>query len=113
MSDIEISFENTNNRTEVTKWYSIQGAPNMVHPRDSSQQFSPISARFVFVEGDLMDLVINSYPIKRDGSLSERVKQVPEIHKWNQKTWPEWLHELYKLAVNDFAADQRKTSVLV
>lgn len=113
MSDIEISFENTNNRTEVTKWYSIQGAPNMVHPRDKSQQFSPASARFVFVDSDPTDLIINSYSIKKDGSLSERAVRVPEIHIWDQKFWPEWLHELYKLAVNDFMADQKKTSVLV
>jgi hypothetical protein len=98
MSDVEVSFESTNVRTEITRWYTVTGAPiieTSVNGRSNLvRKFSPISVRFVFV----------------DGEVSDRPMVVPEINMHDRKNWPKWLHELYTLACED---EQAKYKVLV
>lgn len=99
-----VEFENTNNRTETTKWYSITGAPAMKYdtPR-GEKSLMPSVAKFVFVDGDVTTLSLRGKVVRQDGSVSEQTQQMPNIYIWNQQEWPDWLNDLYKLAYSDFA----------
>jgi hypothetical protein len=97
----DVSFESTNTRTEIIKWYAITNAPVMEANIGSFglvRKYSPMAARFTFVDGGCTDLAINAYPIRLDGSLGESVRSVPNINLQDRRNWPEWLHDLYKLA---------------
>jgi hypothetical protein len=107
MSD-EITFENTANRTEVTEWYSITGAPAMDHPFNKTRKLMPISARFTFVDGDPFSLEINAKLVLRSGDLAKDHQKVPGIYIWDRGTWPSWMDELWELACSDFAASQKR-----
>ena len=114
MIEDEVSFESTNVRTEITRWYTVTGAPvieTSVNGRSNLvRKFSPISVRFIFVDGDCCELFINSYTVRLNGEVSDRVMVVPEINMYDRRNWPKWLHELYTLACSD---EQAKYRVLV
>lgn len=105
MTDNKIVFEPTNTMTQVTKWYAISGAPiieTSVNGRTNLiRNFAPIAARFIFVDGKCTDIFINAYTVRLSGEVSGREMSVPDISVHNTWNWPEWLHELYKVAQSD------------
>lgn len=105
-----ITFENINNKIEITKWYSISGAPHMEHKDYAT--FAPMSVRFVFVDGECNGVFINARIVRKDGSVGDRYQQVPYVFSWNQDGWPIWLSDVHQLACADMERDL-KTSALV
>lgn len=101
-----VIFCNTSNKIEVTKGYSITGAPLMEH-HTYKGQLSPCSARLTFRDGDISDLVVTAKIVKNDGEPSENRTAVPFIHGWNMQEWPIWLKNLYQLACIELAADRK------
>lgn len=107
MTDNKITFASTNTRIETIKWYAVEGAPIMeatVNSRGQIRKYSPMAVRLVFVDDGFTDVVrcteitVNGYPICLDGSLGAASRNVPDINMQDQRNWPEWLHELYKVA---------------
>lgn len=101
-----ITFENVNNKVEITKGYSVTGAPAMEYktPR-GVKKLVPYAARFVFTDGDLGHLHLGGKVVRQDGRISDQVQQVPNIYSWNQQEWPAWLHDLYKIACDDLVRE--------
>jgi len=99
-----VEFENTNNKIEVTRWYSIVGAPVMQHSSYKNKDLLPVVGKITFQDGDATTLELVGRIVKLDGSISERTMMVPGIYIWNQQEWPDWLHDLYKLALADQSA---------
>lgn len=101
---MSVTFENTNIRTEVSRYYSIEGAPVLesfgVY---TTTPVLPTSAKFVFVDGDFFTVDLYGKPIKKDGYPGERVIKVRDVYSWNQGAWPDWLKRLRDLAFSDFA----------
>lgn len=102
-----VTFENTANKTEVTKWYSVEGADPLPNGLYRNMKLIPISARFTFREGNLENLLVTGRLVKVDGTPANRVITVPGIFHWNQPEWPEWLNDLYALVLSDLAEDKR------
>ena len=96
---MSVTFENTVNRTEVTRWYSVTDAPVIVS--HTGTNILPIAAHFVFVDGELKELEVNGRIMKKDGTPGERIIRVPTIWSWNHTEWPEWLWDLYRTLIVD------------
>ena len=105
MIDTKVAFESTSTMTQITKWYTVEGAPiieTSVNGRTNLvRNFSPMSVRFIFVNDRCTDVFINAHTVRLSGEISERVMSVPDISVHDKRNWPEWLHELYKLAQPD------------
>ncbi|HEY6018639.1 MAG TPA: hypothetical protein VIY48_01750 [Candidatus Paceibacterota bacterium] len=94
----EIRFVNTTTRTQVSKYYTVEGAPAL-----DGGKISPSTALFVFEDGDFKDLVVHGKLIKLDGSISDRSIKVASIYSWDQGNWPDWLKKLRDIAFYEFA----------
>jgi hypothetical protein len=103
MIEDETIFANINNKTEITKWYSISGASAMRSSKD--RWIVPMTARFVFEDGDCKSLFLSGKLVLVDSSVGDRVESIQEMMIWNQSIWPAWLHNLYQLACRDLQAD--------
>lgn len=101
-----ITFENTS--IQVIRWYSITGAPHIksaYHIDDTV--LSPFAVKFTFYVFDGVEecigVHVNAHPVRKNGTLSERVVQAPLfIH--NHQEWPSWLNDVYMRAQLKMAA---------
>lgn len=101
----QITFENTNTKVEVTKWYTVTGAPAMrKSSHEGDRMLVPMTARWTFMDGEPTDLFLNGRRVLKNGSTGEP-EQFPDIVIWNQQTWPDWLHNLFKLACDEYRTD--------
>lgn len=105
MSDGSVVFEATSVMVEVERWYAVTGAPVFAN------KFQPISAEFIFmttVDSGLskmpVKMRINARVIKDDGTMGDEFGQIPDLSARNNHNWPQWLHDLFKLACEDQAA---------
>lgn len=107
-----VEFENTNVRTEVTRFYKVTGAPHIERKLSRTDtEIAPTTVKFVFVDGDFSEVVMHGKIVCRDGRISERVIKVPSIWSWNQTEWPEWMHELRDLAFREHAHERHGVRV--
>lgn len=94
-------FENTNNRIEVEKWYSITDVPAIEDRNHKGKMYMPVSAKFTFVDGECTNLILNGKIIKVNGEFGERVTVIPGVYTWDKSNWSEWLHELLAKVYSD------------
>jgi hypothetical protein len=99
-----VEFENVNSKVEVTKWYSITGAPDMRHITQKDWMLRPVSAKFVFVDGDCVTLSVSVRAVKKNGDLSEVTITSSDIYIWNQQDWPVWIHDMYDQALSELSS---------
>lgn len=96
-----VNFTSTATSVEYTQWYSITGAPAL--PSKTSWILIPASARFRFKDGELTSVNLYARRQLRDGSLGQDVFNVPGIYAFNEENWPEFLVNLYNVALVDYA----------
>ncbi len=103
---MSVEFENINVRIEITRFYSVTGAPHISRKLSRTDaEIAPVSVKFIFVDGDFNEVVMHGKIVCRDGRVSERVIKVPSIWSWNQAEWPEWMHELRDMAFQEYAKE--------
>lgn len=107
MSDTELVFERTNLRDETVIWFKIEGVPAI---ENKTRKLLPMSVKFTFVDGDPLSVEVNTNILKNDGSQSERYMKMPGIYMWEKSSWPEWLNEVYQLALSDFESHRKNRS---
>ena len=89
-----MTFEETQTKVQVIKWYSITGAEPMLQ-KSNSTQILPLVAKFTFEDGDCKDIFITGKVVRKDGSTGAKWQAVVDIYTWDVSGWPEWLHDLY------------------
>lgn len=101
-----ILFENT--ATKISKWYSVNGAP--IVNCDGHPSMKPTSARFTFSWGEeCTEMMVYGRVVLKNGTVSDVVRKIDYIYHWDQQTWPQWLHDLYKLAMSEQQAQARRS----
>lgn len=100
-------FEQTATKTEVVTHYRVTGAPVIEHQVRKGRVLSPSVVRFTFQDGEVTNMFVNGRLVKANGDISDKWEQIVHLYHWNQNEWPEWLTELYALALEEYRTEHR------
>lgn len=103
MSDTEVTFECTQTKVQIHKWYAVSGAENM-RQNSNSTWIMPKIAKFTFEDGECSDVFVSGVVIRKDGTPGGKWQSVGGIYVWDKQNWPVWLWDLFRTVCADILA---------